>query len=137
MGKYFIPILPGPSPATNQNTVPGPPVPVKLAKTLHHTGPDRIQMDIPHQLKEIFCRETRNRCKDHCDDCGSNGVFAEVRHNKALNSVAKSCAASLCNFWQPVSLAFGSLILRIVPFFYHISIKILTKDAVHVKKKKV
>jgi hypothetical protein len=28
--------------------------PVKLAKTLHHTGPDRIQMDIPHQLKEIF-----------------------------------------------------------------------------------
>jgi len=33
MGKYFIPILPGPSPATNQNTVPGPPVPVKLAKT--------------------------------------------------------------------------------------------------------
>jgi len=46
MGKYFIPILPGPSPATNQNTVPGPPVPVKLAKTLHHTGPDRIQMDI-------------------------------------------------------------------------------------------
>ncbi len=27
-------------------TVPGPPVPVKLAKTLHHTGPDRIQMDI-------------------------------------------------------------------------------------------
>ena len=46
MGKYFIPILPGPSPATNQNTVPGPPVPVKLAKTLHHTGHDRIQMDI-------------------------------------------------------------------------------------------
>jgi len=26
--------------------VPGPPVPVKLAKTLHHTGPDRIQMNI-------------------------------------------------------------------------------------------
>jgi hypothetical protein len=54
MGKYFIPILPGPSPATNQNTVPRPPVPVKLTKTLHHTGPDLIQMDIPHQLKEIF-----------------------------------------------------------------------------------
>jgi anti-anti-sigma regulatory factor len=34
--------------------VPGPPVPVKLAKTLHHTGPDRIQTDISHQLKEIF-----------------------------------------------------------------------------------
>ena len=46
MGKYFILVLPDPSPATNQNTVPGPPVLVKLAKTFHHTGPDRIQMDI-------------------------------------------------------------------------------------------
>jgi hypothetical protein len=53
MGKYFTLILPGPSPATNQNIVPGPPVQVKFAKTLHHTGPDLIQMDIPHQLKEI------------------------------------------------------------------------------------
>jgi len=44
MGKYFIPVLPGPSPATNQDTVPGPPVPVKLAKTLYHSGPDRIQI---------------------------------------------------------------------------------------------
>jgi hypothetical protein len=46
MGKYFTPILPGPSSATNQNTVPGPPIQVKLAKTLYHTGSDRIQMDI-------------------------------------------------------------------------------------------
>jgi len=54
MGKYFIPVLPGPSPATNQNTVAGPPVPVKLAEAIHNSCPYQIQMDIPHQLKEIF-----------------------------------------------------------------------------------
>jgi hypothetical protein len=61
MGKYFIPILPGLSPATNQNTVPGPPIPVSQACQDTH---------FPHQIPKggLLLVQISNTCSQSKKD---------------------------------------------------------------------